>query len=374
MPDEPTRKPNRHIFSSQPPAPAGNEGDRGLVVVVGPCASGKSTLAERLRGRGYTVRPAAQEHSYVPGLWQMSEPDFLLYLHAELATVRARRHNPHWHEAEWLAQQGRLAQARAHADAVILTDSLTADEVEAAAMRTLDALAGRVQQRRAARPTAAGDPPLRRRFEVRRAIADDLPTLRELLGRHLDWPLGAEAVPLEGDYSLPDRAGCLVAVATDTPRASLYAHYRGEIIAAITYGPDGHLWARNDEPEVVEVNEPRLREVGFNRRAVLTRLLRAVPKAVVAEVKRLRHTADATSPAVLAEFKAGGYQLARHTITLSDADLSQFVTIAAGGDSSGLLEYEQRGLQVVSEADVYELPIHQGGFSLSEYLRQQEAG
>ena len=51
------------------------------LALVGPCASGKSTLATYLKAAGYIVRQPTQEHSFVPDMWQkMSKPDILIYL------------------------------------------------------------------------------------------------------------------------------------------------------------------------------------------------------------------------------------------------------------------------------------------------------
>ena len=49
-----------------------------LVAIVGPCAAGKSTLGRALKARGLRVREVAQEHSYVPAMWQrITNPDYL---------------------------------------------------------------------------------------------------------------------------------------------------------------------------------------------------------------------------------------------------------------------------------------------------------
>ncbi len=98
------------------------------VTVVGPCAAGKSTLVARLRARGYDAHAVAQEHSGVPYLWQLSEPDLLLFLDADRATIDARR-GYEWPAAIDDAQQTRLAHARAHADLYLDSSALTPDEV-----------------------------------------------------------------------------------------------------------------------------------------------------------------------------------------------------------------------------------------------------
>lgn len=103
--------------------------DRRRIVVVGPCASGKSTLVAALRARGYDARVSGQEHSAIASLWQMSAPDVLIALDAGIAAVRARR-DDHW--PEWLhdLQTDRLRQTAEAADVRIDTSALAADRVE----------------------------------------------------------------------------------------------------------------------------------------------------------------------------------------------------------------------------------------------------
>lgn len=97
--------------------------------VVGPCAAGKSTLVKGLENRGYQVRHIAQEHSYVPDMWQkISDPDILIYLDVSFQVSTARR-TLNWTEAEYNTQIDRLSHARRHADLYIHTDTLTADQV-----------------------------------------------------------------------------------------------------------------------------------------------------------------------------------------------------------------------------------------------------
>ncbi len=97
--------------------------------VVGPCAAGKSTLAKGLNEHGYRVRHIAQEHSYVPEMWQkISNPDILIYLDVSFQVSTARR-NLNLTEAEFKIQLNRLAHARQHADLYIQTDMLTISHV-----------------------------------------------------------------------------------------------------------------------------------------------------------------------------------------------------------------------------------------------------
>ena len=97
--------------------------------LVGPCAAGKSTLAQRLKALGYEVRQIAQEHSYVPDMWRrISNPDVLIYLDVSFPVSMARRPMP-WDEADFEEQKRRLEHARAHADLIVQTDRLTPEEV-----------------------------------------------------------------------------------------------------------------------------------------------------------------------------------------------------------------------------------------------------
>lgn len=107
------------------------------VVVVGPCASGKTTLVGTLRARGYDAHVTAQEHSAIPQLWQHTDPDVLIALVANIESVRERR-DALW--PDWLhdVQEKRLAAAQDAADLVIDTSDLGVDEVAARALRFLE--------------------------------------------------------------------------------------------------------------------------------------------------------------------------------------------------------------------------------------------
>jgi deoxyadenosine/deoxycytidine kinase len=101
----------------------------GLVGVVGPCGSGKSTLIAGLERTGYRCRHIAQEHSYVPYMWKrITNPDVLIFLDASFVVCTERRRLT-WFESDYLAQLRRLAHARQHADLIIETDFLSTDEV-----------------------------------------------------------------------------------------------------------------------------------------------------------------------------------------------------------------------------------------------------
>ncbi len=113
---------------------------RPLIGVVGPCGSGKSTLIAGLEKHGYTCRHIAQEHSYVPAMWQIiSKPDILIFLHASFPVSTARR-QLNWQEKDYEEQSRRLSHAHQHAHIIIDTDDLTPDQVLQSA---LDYLNGR---------------------------------------------------------------------------------------------------------------------------------------------------------------------------------------------------------------------------------------
>lgn len=109
-----------------------------IVGVLGPCSSGKSTLAKRLREDGYVVREIRQEHSAVPEMWRLiTNPDVLIYLDVtvECAAVREGLDTP---SSWWLDERVvRLAHAREHCDLYIDTTTLSPDEVHEKAARFL---------------------------------------------------------------------------------------------------------------------------------------------------------------------------------------------------------------------------------------------
>ena len=99
------------------------------IVIVGPCASGKTTLADFLRSDGHSVRTPGQEHSGIADMWQRKgEPDLLIYLDVtyEAAT---RRRSFIMGEDYITRQHERLSHARQHADLVIQTADLSPEEV-----------------------------------------------------------------------------------------------------------------------------------------------------------------------------------------------------------------------------------------------------
>jgi len=101
------------------------------IVVVGPCASGKSTLVNGLRERGYTsARLSPQEHSGAQKLWAWrGQPDVLIYLDAKVETINRRQGRADWTQAELDEQHNRLRSAREACHLYLPTDDLTIPQV-----------------------------------------------------------------------------------------------------------------------------------------------------------------------------------------------------------------------------------------------------
>jgi hypothetical protein len=82
-----------------------------------------------LQARGLDARQIVQEHSYVPQMWQVfTRPDLLIFLDASHGVCN-RRKNLGWTPEEHAEQMRRLDHARRHASLVVLTDTLTPEEV-----------------------------------------------------------------------------------------------------------------------------------------------------------------------------------------------------------------------------------------------------
>jgi len=99
-----------------------------LVVVAGVCASGKTTLVTSLQKLGIDAHNVAQEHSNIKTLWKKKQPDILVVLNAQLATIRQRRIVP-WGEERLIVQRARLCDAYEHADLYIQTDDLSREDI-----------------------------------------------------------------------------------------------------------------------------------------------------------------------------------------------------------------------------------------------------
>lgn len=99
-----------------------------LIAIVGVCASGKSTLVNGLKARGYNAYNVAQEHSCIKKFWNRWRPDFLIMIDAGLLAIQKRRMVT-WNEERLAVQHERLRDAREHADLYIQTDALHEEEV-----------------------------------------------------------------------------------------------------------------------------------------------------------------------------------------------------------------------------------------------------
>lgn len=97
------------------------------VAVVGGCASGKSTIAERLRDLGYDAYVVGQEHSEIEDLWRRQSPDRVVFLETSLEAVRQRR-DRYWPEWLFHRQVKRLAWARKHADVIVNTEETSEED------------------------------------------------------------------------------------------------------------------------------------------------------------------------------------------------------------------------------------------------------
>ncbi|MGI6641328.1 MAG: hypothetical protein ACOX48_07615 [Limnochordia bacterium] len=107
-----------------------------LILIVGVCASGKTTLSGGLRALGYNARSLAQEHSVSPRFWRRRQPDFLILLHCELSTIKARK-GVTWGMSSYEQQKDVLRDAREHADLVLTTDGLTPEQLISYVHQTL---------------------------------------------------------------------------------------------------------------------------------------------------------------------------------------------------------------------------------------------
>lgn len=101
------------------------------IAIVGPCSSGKSSLAPTLLGVGFKVRQPTQEHAYVLDKWRRtSVPDILIYLDITYAEARCRRPHIDGGPQRLAEQHRRLSHARQHADFYLDTSDLTPEVVQ----------------------------------------------------------------------------------------------------------------------------------------------------------------------------------------------------------------------------------------------------
>ena len=112
--------------------PIGKRPERAMrIKIVGPCAAGKSVLAASLRELGYDAHTAAQDHSYVPDMWQrLNPPNILVYLDVTVEAAWQRgRTGSGWDQKYLDEQHHRLRHARAHCHLYVPTSGLTEEEV-----------------------------------------------------------------------------------------------------------------------------------------------------------------------------------------------------------------------------------------------------
>lgn len=112
-------------------------GDSRKIAVVGPCASGKTTLVDALVARGYQAYAVGQEHSIIRDLWKRRDPEVLIALDLDLDVVRQRR-SPTWPAEVYAAQHERLQPAFEAADLLIDTGE---HDIESAVGMALELLA-----------------------------------------------------------------------------------------------------------------------------------------------------------------------------------------------------------------------------------------
>jgi len=109
-----------------------------LIGIVGPCSAGKSTLIRNLQRKGYICRHIAQEHSYVPQMWQkIVNPLVLIYLDVSYE-VSIQRRPLNLTTAEFDEQKKRLRHAYQNADISLFTDPLSPEEVFAEVLASLE--------------------------------------------------------------------------------------------------------------------------------------------------------------------------------------------------------------------------------------------
>ncbi|SJZ72276.1 hypothetical protein [Selenihalanaerobacter shriftii] len=97
------------------------------ILIVGICASGKSSVVKRLNELGFKARACAQEHSCVKSFWAKLDPDVLVALDCSYDTIKERR-NVQWGEKRIKVQKERLKDALENCDLYLKTDHLTLEE------------------------------------------------------------------------------------------------------------------------------------------------------------------------------------------------------------------------------------------------------
>lgn len=104
--------------------------DKGyLVALVGPCGSGKSTIAGMLTREGVPAREVGQEHTAMPYYFLEIMPRLVVYLEVELEDIRRRKGAPDWPQQRLDRQRRHLAYARKKADLKIDSSSAAPQDI-----------------------------------------------------------------------------------------------------------------------------------------------------------------------------------------------------------------------------------------------------
>ncbi|NLY10594.1 MAG: hypothetical protein GX020_02730 [Firmicutes bacterium] len=116
-----------------------SNGDRRpLIIIVGVCAAGKTTLQNGLRKLGLNAHSIAQEHSVSPRFWRRKNPDVLIYLECTYETTKQRK-AVRWGIETHNRQKEILKDARENADIFITTDGFLPEELIETALSELRA-------------------------------------------------------------------------------------------------------------------------------------------------------------------------------------------------------------------------------------------
>lgn len=107
-----------------------------IVVVVGVCGSGKTTLVKNLQKNSIDAYNVAQEHSCIKQLWKHKKPDKVIMLDASYDVIQQRR-GVLWGKETLKEQHQRLQDALNNSDLLIKTDDLTIAEVADIALKFL---------------------------------------------------------------------------------------------------------------------------------------------------------------------------------------------------------------------------------------------
>lgn len=97
------------------------------ILLLGICASGKTTIAKSLTKQGYDVGVCSQEHSQNPQLWRRQNADFVVVLDCQKSTAEKRRQKK-MNLRAYQEQKQKLLDARDHCHLFLPTDNDTVEE------------------------------------------------------------------------------------------------------------------------------------------------------------------------------------------------------------------------------------------------------